>query len=589
MFGNVRRDFEQRAASRVLDRAASQVFTQNLQFNRGLQRTRLKNRTDGILPSSTPVSREQAERNAARSAERALQAKDKANNKKKRPRKRKHAQDEEEDILVEVEDEAEDEVAETRAETETPSTHSTSAPNADADVDADVDPDEEVIADLRKQVAERRADMRHQQQKAAHIEQQLVAMRARASGMVTRIELHDKAQLHDDIDLLEGRLRYIREDMPRQEAHFANLMARLEAIWRAEAATAKLLGARRSKRKRWHAAVHGGTGNTVRDDGRMRGADFRKLLAWTVSHKLRARDSGILLVNSTLCMHCRRPMLLTPEGQCFCKHCKVLYDADTMVTAEMLRDGKRGGGRGSGHYVSSKHFMTRVRGVQGQRHTFIHHDIYRDLCAYWHKYGIPKEELDVRTCREALNAIDQAGLYEYVQQILTVVTGVRPPQIPPVMLNELNICIRMIHRVWPEFQRIKDDEKARQDKLAGKKPKYPTRNKPNTGYCLNQFFTLLGHPYMCKYNWAIWERDNVRDKDEIMERCFEVYNWEFTPTPESSMVINSAKAAVKRRRKEAEAKEKEAKEGEEGEEGGAIPGAKRGRRSRVKAREGQVA
>ena len=145
-----------------------------------------------------------------------------------------------------------------------------------------------------------------------------------------------------------------------------------------------------------------------------------------------------------------------------------------------------------------------------------------------------------------LMATGNHKLYEHVQLILMKLSGVRPPQIPPVLQNEFSILIRMIHRVWKELQRLLDDENALQDKLAGRTVRKHSRNAPNVGFCFDHIAKLRGHPELCEYNWSIWESDNVAEKDTLFSRVCLVYDWDFVPTVVHRMA-GPAKAAVEAR------------------------------------------
>ena len=260
---------------------------------------------------------------------------------------------------------------------------------------------------------------------------------------------------------------------------------------------------------------------------------LEEMLAFAAVHEAVANDYGLLVTNLSVCPQCHTAMRATADNQLVCPACRIILGATVTVSAGMASDVLRskGKGGGGGDYQAAHHFIKRVQGVQGQQLCDIKPEIFNALCRYIEKFRIPDHDLsNVWVGREMLCAIGQPSLYDYVQLVLTQLNGERPPQIPPVLLHEFNILIRHIHRKWREVLKVMDDVRLQRAKLnKHEQLRMPKRNCPNTGLCFNHIAALLGHPELQEYNWSIWEKKNLREKNEIMAIVFRAYEWEFRP------------------------------------------------------------
>jgi hypothetical protein len=370
-----------------------------------------------------------------------------------------------------------------------------------------------------------------------------------------RWQLQERARMQREVVRLRAQARCVVVDAVAAHARRQRRLEELQRMWALTQGSG-----RRAPRGGWVMALHGGQ---TQDELKLKDPSTRKrheevdtqeLLGFLVTQTLHAKQSGLMLSNGASCPRCFTPMQAARDSQLQCTKCRMVFDSSLIVSSSMLEGGGDGlnasktrcRGR-CGQYKTSQHFMARVLRVQVQQGHHVSPQTYLDLCAYVHKFKIPRHDwTNVWVGREMLMATGNHKLYEYVQLVLMTMSGVRPPQLPPVLQNEFSILIRMIHRVWKELQRLLDDEMAEQEKLAGRSVFRRVRNSPNVGFCFDHIATLLGHPELCKWNWSIWEPSNVASKDALFQLICLIFDWQFTPTKVPRMA-GPAKVAVQAR------------------------------------------
>jgi hypothetical protein len=225
-------------------------------------------------------------------------------------------------------------------------------------------------------------------------------------------------------------------------------------------------------------------------------------------------------------------MQFTPFGARQCPRCNMYIVIGMAASSAFTNKQNSAGSSNDWHngYKSKVHTLNRLASMQAQRPMHISPEKFGEICRYVHKHHILRRDLDnIWVGREIMFACNMHNEYNFVQFMLTHLNGVQPPQISPITHHEISILISLIHRTWREVQRAFDDEEIRQSRIAGRKLELKKRNAPNAGFAIHHIAQLLGHPELQKFSATIWEKDNVRDKNYIMEKVFEAYDWEFHP------------------------------------------------------------
>ena len=274
-----------------------------------------------------------------------------------------------------------------------------------------------------------------------------------------------------------------------------------------------------------------------------------ELLDMTLAHMFDVSQTGVILTNGRVCPRCTQDLVLTPMQQLLCPNCKIFTDASVLSASSILDadDSKVARRRVSGgQYFSAEHFMTRLKNVQGHFHR-IPPKVLKDICQYIYDYSIPEHDwTNIWVIRETLAGVSRPKLYDHAPLISTYISGIQPPQLPAVVVSEISTMIKMLHKAWAAMQRVLDEEQANANMLAGKPVKPTNRNHPNAGLCLQHLGLLLGLDPLLKYNWSIWEANNVRTKQAMMKTAFGEHGWEMT-TVDTPRQAGPAKGAVGRR------------------------------------------
>ena len=275
-----------------------------------------------------------------------------------------------------------------------------------------------------------------------------------------------------------------------------------------------------------------------------------ELLDTTVAHMFGSREGALIMANGRVCPRCCHDLVSTPLQQLLCPRCKIFMDANVLASASSIMDSsdssalrRRSSG---GQYFSAEHFMTRLQNVQGHFHR-IPPKVMKDVCMYIWEYSIPEHDwTNIWVIRECLAGVGKPKLYDHAPLISTYISGIQPPQLSAVTVSEISTMIKMLHKAWAAMQRVLDEEQANANMLAGRPVKPTNRNHPNAGLCLQHLGLLLGIDPLLKYNWSIWEVNNVRTKQAMMKTAFGEYGWEMT-TVDTPRQAGPAKGAVGRR------------------------------------------
>lgn len=413
------------------------------------------------------------------------------------------------------------------------------------------DDDDEVFKKMQAALGEAQERTELQLQEAMKWRAEARALRRRIKrGPWSRGTWHERAGLEEELAELQERINKAEVVEPHRQQNRVRRFERLKALWVETGGSGRRI---HNKNSTWAVAMHGSRLAQKREERnvkRREELDTKELLAWSVMHSI--KDSGVMLSNSDVCPKCYKSMMMASDGQLFCGKCILFFDNSNMGASSMMLDmnnAVRRGGRQthSTPYQSHSHFLERIKNIMGTWRNIPPH-VFTDVTRYLFKFKVPAHDHSTLWVgREALAATGNHDFYHQVHLILSHISAVAPPQIPPVLQSEMSILIRMIHPKWKEIQRLLDDEKARQDKLAGRKVRRFKRNSPNVGYCLDFIAVLRGHPELCTWNWAIHDPINVRLKDSIMELVCRTYNWEFTPT-KPKRLAGDAGAATERRK-----------------------------------------
>ena len=414
------------------------------------------------------------------------------------------------------------------------------------------DDDDEVYTKMKDALKDAQAQVDSQLEQAMEWRAEVRRLRRQIkSKRWRRLDLHIKAGLEEEIEKLKQRIHKVEVVETHRQQCRCKRFQKLEALWIETGGSGRRIF---NKKSTWSVAIHGSRLAKAREEknnNRREELDTKELLAWSVVHSM--KDSGVMMSNSDMCPKCFRSMMVASDGQLFCSNCVIFFDNNSnMGASSMMLDmntAVRRGGRQahSTPYQSHSHFIERINNLGGKQRNIPQH-VYTDVTRYLFKFKVPRHDhTTLWVGREAMAATGNHDFYHQVHLVLSHVAAVVPPQIPPVLRSEMSIMIRMIHPKWKEIQRLLDDEKARQDKLEGRKVRRFKRNSPNVGYCLDFIATLRGHPELCDINWAIHDPMNVRRKDAIMELVCLIYDWEFTPT-KPKRLAGDAGAAVERRK-----------------------------------------
>ena len=419
------------------------------------------------------------------------------------------------------------------------------------DVSSKFDDDDEVFSKLRKAVAAAQAQVHKGVQDALQWRSEVRTLRRKIKhGPWTRAQWRERVGLQETVLELQARIHRAEVVEPHRQQRRAQRVDKLEKLWMETGGSGRRVHNRNSV---WSVAMHGSRlaqQKEERNNKRREELDTKELLAWSALHSI--QDSGLMLSNSDVCPRCYEPMMVASDGQLFCGKCVVFFDNSNMGASSMMLDMnntvRRGGKQAhNAPYQSHSHFLERIKNLMAVWRNIPPH-VFTDVTRYLFKFKVPKHDHSTLWVgREALAATGNHEFYHQVHLILSHISAVAPPQIPPVLQSEMSILIRMIHPKWKEIQRLLDDEKARQDKLAGRRVRRFKRNSPNVGYCLDFIAVLRGHPELCTWNWAIHDPANVRLKDSIMELVCRTYNWEFTPTKPKRLAGDAGAAAERRR------------------------------------------
>lgn len=270
---------------------------------------------------------------------------------------------------------------------------------------------------------------------------------------------------------------------------------------------------------------------------RRRGVQFTALDVLLARARASMSENAAIFVDMGLCTACGRMMQLTDSHIFVCVRCKFTSKEPSFFSSDVNRSG--GGcpvsrSAVAGHKASTTaqramtHFQRRLDGIQGRLHRYIPESAYLALCRYLYDNGIGRD-VTAWQMRHALSACKLTKYYDYYQQLRMMISGIQPRQLSPVLSSEIQIMVRMMFQVWPEFRRMIDDEDDRRRRLAGKPPKKRRRNAPNSAYCFLAAASLRGHPEMLDEVFTIWAPDNIADKERIRALVFATFGWQFVP------------------------------------------------------------
>ncbi len=419
------------------------------------------------------------------------------------------------------------------------------------------DSDAKTYAKLVSAIQRSRLVLNQQQQRADTWKANLQQLQTQVTSTAwTRVRRLERAELQRRIEDLQARIHKATVELPLRHQACQARAEDLKRLWLSSNGSGRRLHPPKSG---WSASIQGGVlaDADKPPSRRQHEADAAELLAWTVAHSMDAANSGLLMSNSDVCPRCRQEVMVMDNNQLFCKHCVIYYDATMVVSASMLEAPNKRGSKSSvsASYKSWQHFLQRCKDVEGTWRN-VAGVIYRRVCEYMYRFEIPEHDRsNLWIGREILSTVKRdkhctvkgEDFYNHVHHILSMVSGVLPPRTPPVLKAEIGIMIRMVHREWRHVVCVKDAEQALEDKQRGRTLKNKKRNNPNVGFCYDHLVTLRGHPELTKWNWAIHDPANVREKDAIMEMVFNVFGWKFTHTRVKRLAGHAGSAAARRR------------------------------------------